>query len=119
MGTGWLSPSGEFIECDPHDHCNMAVELGERLGLTEEDQNIADAFLIKHGWIRISFMLTLDTGYVFLYYETASESQRLFLRRFLEENRESLAQQGIRDLYWLGVIDDEECEMLMEKNNYE
>ena len=69
--------------------------------------------------LRISFMLMLDTGYVFSYYEIASENQRLFLRRFLEENQESLSKQGIRNLYWLRVIDDEEREMLMEKNNYE
>ena len=119
MGTGWLSPSGEFIECDPHDHWSMAVKLGEKMGLSKEDRNIAEAFLMKHGWIEISFTVMLETGYVFLYYETASESQRLFLRQFLEENQESLAQQGIRDLYWLGVIDDEERKMLMEKNNYE
>ena len=103
MGTGWLSPSGEFIECDPH----------------EEDQRHADDFLIEHGWIRISFLLMLDTGYVFSCYKAASESQKLFLRRFLEENQESISQQGINDLYWLRVIDDNEREMLMEKNNYE
>ena len=119
MGTGWLSPSGEFIECDPHDHWGTAVELGEKLGLSEEDQNRADDFLIEHGWIRISFLLMLDTGYVFSYYKAASESQKLFLRRFLEENQESISQQGINDLYWLRVIDDNEREMLMEKNNYE
>lgn len=118
MGTGWLSPSGEFIECDPRYHWSMAVELGERLGLSEEEQNYADSFLIKYGWIEISFSLMLD-GYVFLYYKTASESQKLFLRRFLEENQESITQQGIRDLYWLEVIDDEERGMLMKKNNYE
>ena len=119
MGTGWLSPSGEFIECDPHDHWGMAVELVEKLDLSEEDQRHADDFLIEHGWIRISFLLMLDTGYVFSYYEIASESQRLFLRRFLEENQESLSKQGIRNLYWLRVIDGEEREMLRKKNNYE
>ena len=74
--------------------------------------------ITRYGWIEISFSLMLD-GYVFFYYKTASESQKLFLRRFLEENEESLSEQGIRNLYWLRVIDDEEREMLMEKNNYE
>ena len=55
----------------------------------------------------------------FSYYKAASESQKLFLRHFLEENQESIPQQGINDLYWLEVIDDEEREMLRKKNNYE
>ena len=108
MDTGWLSPSGEFIECEPRDHLSVADGIAQNLDIYDDDCN-SDDVLLEFGWIRISILEFLEYGFVFYFVkDNASENQRLFLRDFYDKHREWISQQGMRDLYYLGVIEKEE-----------
>lgn len=108
MDTGWLSPSGEFIECEPRDHLSMAEDIAQKLGIYDENC-ISDDVLLEFGWIRISFLTFFEHGFIFSFVkENASENQRLFLLDFYDKHREWISEQGMKDLYYLGVIEKEE-----------
>lgn len=53
---GFLSPSGEFYECDTYGHCQLAKQLMKTL-YTYSDDAIKtmchENVLLKHGWICI------------------------------------------------------------------
>lgn len=107
MGTGWLSPTGEFIECESREHFIIAYNIAQRIGLHDENCN-SDDVLLKHGWIRISMLTFFEHGFCFSYKrESASENQKIFLLKFYDKHRKLISFQGKLDLYQLGVIDDE------------
>ena len=108
---GWLAPDGEFIECDPRDHWLVASDLTEARGIDRADQSSSD-ILIVHGWIQISYLTLIGHGYIFMSnYKKATDNQKQFLREFIENHREYIAETGWYDLYDLGVIDEEERRM--------
>ena len=108
MDTGWLSPSGEFIECEPRDHLSVADDIAQNLDIYDDDCN-SDDVLLEFGWIRISILEFFERGFHFPFVkENASENQRLFLHDFYDKHREGISQQGMKDLYYLGVIEKEE-----------
>lgn len=37
LRQGWLSPTGEFFECNSYDHCEMARKLADNLSLQRID----------------------------------------------------------------------------------
>lgn len=90
MKTGWLSPTGEFIECDVCDHIYIAREL------TEEEYN-ANGVLLKRGYVQISRSLMGNREqkiYYDLHHNLTLEQIR-FLRPYFEDNdilMDSLAQ---------------------------
>lgn len=102
--TGWLAPDGEFIECSTEDHMRIAEELAGKLNIDGEDCR-ADDVLIEHGWIRISFIMFFGHGYVFSGAHHSSDSQKLFLRKYFDEQKGWIARSGFDDLFYLGVID--------------
>lgn len=105
--TGWLAPSGEFIECDTQEHMRIAKKLAIKLNIDDDDCN-ADNVLVAHGWIRISFMAFFEHGYVFRGIYHSSDSQKTFLRKYFDEQKEWIASSGFDDLYFMGVIDGDE-----------
>lgn len=108
METGWLAPNAEFVECSKRDHLRKAEEIAIKLGIDYEGNN-ADEALLNAGWIRISFLTYLEHGFSFAFFtEPASESQKEFLHKFLDEHREMISEQGMKDLYWLGVVSKDE-----------
>lgn len=46
---GWLSSSGEFVQCEPYEH--MAVAQG--LIASKALYSVADDYLLDHGWVKI------------------------------------------------------------------
>ena len=103
METGWLSPSGEFIECEPRNHLSIADDIAQNLNISNADC-CSDDVLLEHGWIRISILSFFERGFCFSHLkETASENQRIFLRDFYERNRDWISPQGMKDLYYLGI----------------
>lgn len=114
MDTGWLAPSGEFIECEPRDHMFISEDIARRLGVYDENRS-SDDVLLDHGWIRISFLSFMFHGYVFSHYKAGSDNQKLFLKRFLEEHQDWISVQGVSDLYGLDVINFEECQAMKKE----
>lgn len=114
MNTGWLSPDGEFIECGPRDHVNEADEIAEKLGIFDLTRS-SDDVLLDNGWIRISFLTFFEHGYVFSFMkESATEYQKTFLEKYLNENRAFISDEGFRDLYYMGIITAEERDELLK-----
>lgn len=50
LNTGWLSPTGEFFQCNSYDHIAVARELSG-------DDYRADEMLMKRGFVQISISL--------------------------------------------------------------
>lgn len=46
---GWLSSSGEFIECEPYEH----IAIAEKLVDGKVPYMVADDYLLDHGWVKI------------------------------------------------------------------
>ena len=90
MKTGWLSPTGEFIECDVCDHLDVAREL------TGEGYH-ADDTLLKRGYVQISRSLMGNREYKIYYdlHHNLTTEQIRFLRPYFEDNNilmDSMAQ---------------------------
>lgn len=90
MKTGWLSPTGEFIECDVCDHVYIAREL------TGEGYH-ADDTLLKRGYVQISRSLMGNYEQKIYYdlHHNLTPEQTRFLRPYFEDNdipMDSLAQ---------------------------
>lgn len=60
LAYGWLSPDGEFVQCDFYDHLDKAREIyAQILGINKKDLSYkaycrADDNLIQMGWTKIS-----------------------------------------------------------------
>lgn len=81
MKTGWLSPTGEFIECDVCDHFYIAREL------TGEVYH-ADDILLKRGYVQISCSLMGNREQKIYYdlHHSLTPEQIKFLRPYFEDN---------------------------------
>lgn len=98
MKCGWLSPHGEFVECEPWEHWHKAHEIVK--GAINPDEDLLDKGWIKigdnNGWHRID--MTSDY---------ATDQQKLFLENFYREtSTERWETQGLRNLYYCGIIDE-------------
>lgn len=80
MQTGWLSPTGEFTECDVCDHIYIARQL------TGEDYR-ADVTLLARGWVQISrSLMTHEQAIYWDLHHNLTPEQTRFLRPYFEEN---------------------------------
>lgn len=81
MQTGWLSPTGEFIECDVYNHIYVARQL-------THDGYHADDILLKRGYVQISRSLMGNREQAIFYdlRHTLTPEQVRFLRPYFEEN---------------------------------
>ena len=68
---GWLSPTGEFTECNSFDHVEVARDIAEKLNLQTFDANMCiylpyDEVLMRAGWAHIGVsMLMRKEWFVF------------------------------------------------------
>lgn len=53
---GWLSPDGDFYECDIYDHLECAANICRKLGY--EEYGAVDDTLLNHSWVHITFSLS-------------------------------------------------------------
>lgn len=91
--TGFLSPTGEFIECDYMDHIIVAEELCEKLGYTEAIYHPTDILLEKFGFVQMSMSVLICWEY-HVFWDSShhlTEEQKNFLRPIFEANDENLA----------------------------
>ena len=81
MKTGWLSPTGEFTECDVCEHVTIAKQL------TKEGYH-ADDILLKRGYVQISRSLTgcREQRIYYDIHHSLTTEQIKFLRPYFENN---------------------------------
>ncbi len=46
---GWLSSSGQFIQCEPYEH----IAVAQKLVNDKVPYFVADDYLLDHGWVKI------------------------------------------------------------------
>lgn len=81
MQTGWLSPTGEFVSCEPFEHLAYArIYSGE--------ENNPDIDLIDKGWVQISIsMIGIKEQYIYWDdHHILTHEQKEFLQPYFENN---------------------------------
>ena len=100
---GWLSPTGDLIECDGHAHVVKAMELAKRY--YEPKENVrADDTLLQHGWVRISKLTYNDKGLMFFMPERLTSIQRVFLEHVYNNATDPISCQGMAILRARDII---------------
>lgn len=77
---GWLSPSGELHECNAYGHLQLAYELVKG----KIPRNVADQYLLEHGWVVIYRGEFFDHDWHICWTRFLSENQISFLRPIFE-----------------------------------
>lgn len=86
LKTGWLSPTGEFLECAYYDHYFTAKEIVDRCSkyfCADEDY---DRYLEEHGWISIHLSLFGERRWVISETRYPSPEQIKFLEQYLYDD---------------------------------
>ena len=99
---GWLSPSGELVECNGYAHLDMARKITKELHIYNEDEQ-ADDTLLRYGWVRISRLVLVDKGITFWLPLRITPYQRSFLRDLAEDTNETISETGQQILLELGI----------------
>lgn len=89
---GWLSPTGEFIECDSYNHIKIAQDVAEKLHLPsydfENERSIsADDALFKIGWAHIGVTGSLKKEWFVFWNRKLTPEQVAFLRPYFESEK--------------------------------
>ena len=67
--TGWLSPTGEFIACEPYMHIKTALLIYQKIANLSSDELahifMPDKKLLDRGWISITILNIFDHGFCF------------------------------------------------------
>ena len=89
---GWLSSSGEFIECEPYEHMSIAEEIvGGKV-----PYYVADEYLLSHGWVKIYRESFCGHKWYIKWYGFLSEPQKKYLRPIFESDENEI-YIGCRD----------------------
>lgn len=94
IDSGWLSPSGEFIQCDPYEHIATAEKLaGDKVPYFQ-----ADEYLMNHGWVKIYRGSYLDHKWHINWHGFLSEPQKSYLKPIFEDSIIDLYAYCLDDL---------------------
>ena len=85
LKVGWLSPSGELVECPYFDHYSTARELVNKLGYTSRPSTANDDILVEHGWVHIGISLLGTKEWAIFWKGFLTESQKNFLKPYFED----------------------------------
>lgn len=102
MELGWLSPTGEFIEVNYFEHLRIAQEIVLKYYKINID-NVPDDFLMDRGWVHITINTTADHTIHIFYNKYLTESQRYFLKPYVEE-------------FWQWIDNSEKFKLAQELN---
>lgn len=83
---GWLSPYGEFTECNPYEHMSVAEKLTEGKCL----YYMSDRYLLKHGWAKIYRESFCGHKWFIAWRGFLSEWQKNFLRPIFEDSNNDI-----------------------------
>lgn len=103
---GWLSPTGEFYECDCYGHSDLAINLmvDLKLQVIEKDGVFykGEALLEELGWIRFTqtkfydkYEEVTDKGFAFCNYDKSITYAQL---KWVNENRKILSPCQLSEL---------------------
>lgn len=90
LRQGWLSPSGEFVECNSYDHLCVARSLAGHLNTPDYDQRrertvSADEKLMNAGWVYIGISSFMCHEWRIGWARDLSPEQRIFLKPYFED----------------------------------
>lgn len=88
LKLGWLSSSGEFIECGTYEHVSIAHELVDKLPCRSpaELRKADDDILIDNGWVHIGISAFSHKYVIWWNHKTLlSSEQRNFLIPYFED----------------------------------
>lgn len=106
--TGWLSPDGEFIPCEPYNHISTAREIVKEIGTTTKYEwrswslnNLPgvvppDDVLYGNGWISIVIRSIGERGFDFCrnFHAPVTDVQVKMLREFAEKHDFFMSEHG-------------------------
>ena len=97
--TGWLSPYGDFIECESYEHLSKAEEIVESNYSSDENEH-ADDLLYDHGWASITIMTYMEHGISVNYTSSRlTDAQLHFLKPYIDgEFGLPLTERSKRDI---------------------
>jgi hypothetical protein len=81
IDCGWLSPSGQFTQCEPYEHIAVAEELVDG----KVPCIAADEYLLDHGWVKIYRESFCGHKWLVDWRGFLSEPQKSFLRPIFED----------------------------------
>ena len=85
LALGWLSPTGDFYECEEYDHIWKAKELIEAYGYDyDKNNNWADDVIMSHGWVHIT-MSRLSNELMIFWDKPLTSAQKDFLLPYFDE----------------------------------
>lgn len=85
LKVGWLSPSGELVECPYFDHYSTAKRLVNKLGYASQTNVANDDILMEHGWVHIGISLLGVKEWAIFWEGFLTESQKNFLKPYFED----------------------------------
>lgn len=108
MKTGWLSPTGELIECAYFDHYATAKELVNKLSKNIDKTIEPDDLLLQCGYAKLGISMLGMKSYYVIRNRKLTECQRYFLKDIIEDENPdipidslTLAQWKYEDDYFL------------------
>lgn len=87
LPLGWLSPTGEFVECPVCEHTVVAVEICENLNYEIKSNRcfVYDDVLLTHGWVHVSRSLIGKKEYAIYWQTHLTPEQKIFLKPYFED----------------------------------
>lgn len=97
--TGWLSPYGDFIECESYEHLSKAEEILEK-HYPDVEYRHADEALYDRGWASIAIMIYMEHGISVNYTSSRlTDAQLHFLKPYIDgEFGLPLTERSKRDI---------------------
>lgn len=91
LKQGWLSPTGEFVECNSYDHIAIARDLANNLNLyqfsVKQNRPLPeDTLLMNAGWVYIGISSFMCHEWRIGWYRKLTFEQVRFLRPYFEES---------------------------------
>lgn len=83
LKIGWLTPTGELIECTGYEHLSTARDIAAKLGLLKNESR-ADDDLFNAGFVLIGRWTFLSHGWriIWGWHHTLTPEQRRFLQPY-------------------------------------
>jgi hypothetical protein len=90
LHTGWLSPTGELIQCGSFEHLAYARKIAKRFGYDEnrpDGPRHLDDVLLFAGWMKISISNLIQTAWAINWNRILTPEQIRFIRPYFEDNK--------------------------------